>query len=74
MGVVRDTKFAGFAFHRPARPMFFVPLAKNVTYKNDLMNGLDRVSHFISGIMLVTNQPPGLSPLLPRRSPKSILI
>jgi hypothetical protein len=54
--------------------MFFVPLAKNVTYKNDLMNGLDRVSHFISGIMLVTNQPPGLSPLLPRRSPKSILI
>ena len=45
--------------------MFYVPLAQSVTYKNDLMNGLDRVSHFISGVMLVTNQPPGaLEPVI----------
>ena len=65
VGVVRDAKFAGFGLRRPARPMFYVPLAQNVTYKNDFMNRLDRISHFISGVMLVTNQPPGaLEPVL----------
>ena len=28
VGVVRDAKFAGFQLDRPARPMFFVPLAQ----------------------------------------------
>src|ERR1035437_4781864 len=28
VGVVRDAKFAGFALSRPARPMFYVPLAQ----------------------------------------------
>jgi hypothetical protein len=37
VGVVRDAKFAGWSLNRPARPMFFVPLAQNVDYKNDLM-------------------------------------
>ena len=32
VGVVRDAKFAGFALDRPARPMFYVPLAQNVPY------------------------------------------
>ena len=32
VGVVRDAKFAGFALSRPARPMFYVPLAQNVDY------------------------------------------
>src|ERR1039457_1380687 len=65
VGVVRDAKFAGFALNRPARPMFFVPLARNVDYKNDLMKKIELRSHFIGGIMLVTNAAPGtLEPLL----------
>ena len=34
VGIVRDAKFAGFALQRPARPMFYVPLAQNVHYKD----------------------------------------
>jgi len=65
VGVVRDAKFAGFALNRPARPMFYVPLAQNVDYKQDLMKKLELRSHFIGGIMLVTGTPPGsLEPLL----------
>ena len=30
VGIVGDAKFAGFALNRPARPMFYVPLAQNV--------------------------------------------
>jgi len=67
VGVVRDAKFAGFALNRPARPMFYVPLAQNVNYKNELMKQLELRSHFIGGIMLVTNTPAGaLEPLLRR--------
>src|ERR1039457_2545407 len=65
VGVVRDAKFAGFALNRPARPMFFVPLAQYVDYKNDLMKKIELRSHFIGGIMLLTNAAPGtLEPLL----------
>ena len=67
VGVVRDAKFAGFALNRPARPMFYVPLAQTVNYKQDLMKQLELRSHFIGGIILVTNTPPGvLEPLLTR--------
>ena len=59
VGVVRDAKFAGFALSRPARPMFYVPLAQTVNYKHDLLAKLELRSHFISGIMLVTNCVPG---------------
>ena len=59
VGVVRDAKFAGFALSRPARPMFYVPLAQNVDYKNDLMKSIELRSHFIGGILLVTSAPPG---------------
>ena len=34
VGIVRDAKFAGFALDRPARPMFYVPLAQTVDYTN----------------------------------------
>src|SRR6202167_5504209 len=34
IGVVRDAKFAGYALERPARPMFFVPLAQNIDYRD----------------------------------------
>jgi predicted permease len=65
IGIARDAKFAGFALTRPARPMFYVPLAQNVDYKNPLMKRIELQSHFIGGIMLVTNISPGtLEPLL----------
>jgi ABC-type antimicrobial peptide transport system permease subunit len=42
-----------------------VPLAQYVDYKNDLIKKLELRSHFIGGIMLVTNAAPGkLEPLL----------
>ena len=67
VGVVRDAKFAGFALNRPARPMFFVPLAQTVNYPNDLIARIEVQSHFISGIMLVTDTPAGvLEPVLTR--------
>jgi predicted permease len=67
VGIVRDAKFAGWGLSRPARPMFYVPLAQNVNYKQDLMKSIELRSHFIGGMMLVTNTPPGvLEPLLTR--------
>jgi hypothetical protein len=44
---------------KPARPMVFVPLAQTVNYQNDLMKKVELRSHFMGGIMLTTNQPPG---------------
>jgi predicted permease len=65
VGIVRDAKFAGFALGQPARPMFYVPLAQNVDYKNPLMQRLELASHFIGGVLLVTDMPPGpLEPLV----------
>src|SRR5207247_9841593 len=67
VGVVRDAKFASFALDQPARPMFFVPLAQNVDYKNPMMQRLELGSHFIGGLLLVTDAPPGVvEPLLTR--------
>jgi predicted permease len=67
VGIVRDAKFAGFGLNRPARPMFFVPLAQNVDYKDALMKRIELQSHFIGGMMLLTNTSPGtLEPLLTR--------
>jgi predicted lysophospholipase L1 biosynthesis ABC-type transport system permease subunit len=67
VGVIRDAKFAGFALNRAARPMFFVPLAQEVPYKDDLMRRIEVGSHFVEGAMLVTNATPGmLEPLLTR--------
>jgi predicted permease len=59
VGIVKDAKFAGFALDRPAFPMFFVPLAQTVDYKNDLMQRIEFQSHFVRGLLLVTNMPPG---------------
>ncbi|MCU1381759.1 MAG: efflux pump, inner rane subunit [Acidobacteria bacterium] len=65
VGVVRDAKFAGFNLSRPARPMFYVPLAQNVDYKDDLMPRIELQSHFVRGILLVTAATPGvLEPLV----------
>jgi predicted permease len=59
VGVVRDAKFAGWGLDRPARPMFYVPLAQNVNYPHELMKKIELRSHFIGGMMLVTNLSPG---------------
>jgi len=59
VGVVRDAKFAGYALDKPARPMFYVPLAQNVTYPNDLIARIERMTHFVTGAMLVTDLEPG---------------
>ena len=67
VGIVRDAKFAGWGLRRPAMPMFYVPLAQNVNYKDELMKRVEVQSHFIEGIMLVTGVPPGaLEPELTR--------
>jgi predicted permease len=67
VGIVRDAKFAGFALRKPARPMFYVSLAQNIDYKDALMKRVELQSHFIGGMMLVTNASPGtLEPLLTR--------
>jgi predicted permease len=67
VGIVRDAKFAGWGLRRPARPMFYVPLAQNVDYRDPLMKRVEAESHFIGGIMLVTDLPTGvLEPLFKR--------
>jgi predicted permease len=66
VGIVKDAKFAGFALSRPARPMFYAPLAQNVDYGTDaLMSRIELSSHFVRGITLETDMPPGvLEPLV----------
>ena len=67
IGIVRDSKFAGFALRKPARPMFFASLAQNIDYKDPLMRRLEGQSHFVGGLMLVTDAAPGtLEPQLVR--------
>ena len=65
VGVVRDAKFAGWGLDQPARPMFYVPLAQSVNYSHELMQKIELQSHFIQGIMLVTDASPAvMEPLL----------
>jgi predicted permease len=65
IGIVRDAKFAGWGLDRPARPMFYVPLAQTVNYAHPLMAKIELESHFIQAIMLVTSAPPSvLEPML----------
>jgi predicted permease len=59
VGIVGDARFAGFALNRPARPMFFVPLAQKVKYASPLMQRVETASHYVGGILLVTNTPQG---------------
>jgi hypothetical protein len=67
IGIVPDAKFADFSLNEAVRPMFFVPLAQSVNYSHPLMQKLELRSHFVGGIMLLTNDSPGmLQPLLTR--------
>ena len=69
VGIVRDSKFVRSGLREPVRPMFFVPLAQRVDYEDqyDEIRLFEMWSHFIGGIMLVTDSPPAvLDPLLRR--------
>ena len=67
VGIVGDARFAGFQLNQPARPMFFVPLAQTVKYANPIMQRVETASHYVGGILLVTNTPQGsLEPLVAR--------
>jgi predicted permease len=59
VGIVGDARFASFALDRPARPMFFVPLAQTVDYTNEMMKRVERASHNVGGLLLVTDVTPG---------------
>jgi len=56
VGIVRDAKFAGFELDKPARPMFFAPLAQYANYANPGMQRLELSSHFIGAMALATSQ------------------
>jgi predicted permease len=67
VGIVRDAKFAGWGLEKPARPMFYAPLAQWVDYKDSMMQKIDMSSHIAEGAMLVTNVATGiLEPQLTR--------
>ena len=59
IGVIRDAKYAGWGLYRPAMPMFFVPLAQFINYKDSMMLRIETQSHFIGGIALLTHSAPG---------------
>jgi predicted permease len=68
VGIVHDAKFAGFALEKPARPMFYVPMAQTANYRHELLKEIELRSHFIGGIMLVTDLPVGqLEPLITKK-------
>jgi hypothetical protein len=63
VGVVRAAKYTQPA--RPVRPMFFVPLAQSVSYKDELLQKIDSRSHFIGAVLLRTRRQAGeLEPVL----------
>jgi len=59
VGVVRDAKYAGWGLYRPAMPMFFVPLAQFVNYKDTMVLRIETQSHFVGGMALLTHDSPG---------------
>jgi len=68
VGIVGDAKFAGFQLDQSARPTFFVPLAQTVKYPSPLMQRVETASHYVGGILLVTNTPPGILETLVART------
>jgi ABC-type antimicrobial peptide transport system permease subunit len=68
VGIVRDAKFAGWGLDRPARPMFYLPMPQTLEYRQELLKMIELRSHFLNGIILVTNLPTGeLESLLTRK-------
>ena len=59
VGVVDDPRFAPFELNKPQRPMFYVVHAQTVQYANPLLARLETSSHFVGGVLLVTDAPKG---------------
>jgi ABC-type antimicrobial peptide transport system permease subunit len=59
VGIVGDARFAAFQLDRPMRPMFFVPLAQTVNYANEMMKRVETASHYVGGLLLVSDASPG---------------
>ena len=67
VGIVRDTKFLRAGLSEPAGPMFFVPLAQRIEYATDYRRMVERLSHFVQGIVVVTASELGeIEPILRR--------
>ena len=67
VGIVRDTRFLRAGLSEPAGPMFFVPLAQRIEYATDYRRMVERLSHFVQGIVVVTDSAPGeIEPILRR--------
>jgi predicted permease len=64
VGVVRDAKYVDP--RKPMRPMFFVPLAQHVTYKQPLMQMVDNRTHYITGAVLLLHGVGDLEPQIRR--------
>jgi len=63
VGIVKDAKY--FDPQRPARAMFYAPLAQHEHYNHDLLQKLEIRSHYIGGAMIVSRLPLGtLEPLI----------
>jgi predicted permease len=58
VGVINDSKFTNP--RREARAMFFASLPQWAKYDEEIMQKLDRRTHYISGILLVTHTPTGV--------------
>jgi predicted permease len=62
-GIVRDAKYTQPT--RPARPMFFVPLAQTARYSEEILQMVDSRSHFIGAALIRSRLNTGaLEPLL----------
>ena len=59
VGVIGDARFAPFQLDRPMGPMFFVPLAQTVDYASEEMARIETSSHYVGGLLLVTDVAPG---------------
>ena len=67
VGIIRDTKFLRTGLSEPAGPMFFVPLAQRIEYATDYRRMVERLSHFVQGIVVVTDSALGeIEPILRR--------
>ena len=67
VGIMRDTKFLRAGLSEPAGPMFFVPLAQRIEYATDYRRMVERLSHFVQGIVVVTDSALGeIEPILRR--------
>ncbi len=68
VGVVRNAKYVDPANTEPPRPLFFVPLAQHVDYKDgSMMQQIDDETHFIEGAVLqIRGSTEGLEPQIRR--------